>query len=136
MKRAEKSCPTQYRLAEPVDIWPHTFLFFGDERFVPADDTRSNYPMVRQSLSARCTDRGGPRFSPYPRLAGPHQAADSYAPYVEDVLRRVAWPEFDLVLLGWATTGTWPRSSLVRTAGHDRWVTFSPPGRCRRRSIG
>ena len=30
--------------------WARTYLFFGDERFVPHDDARSNYKMVRDSL--------------------------------------------------------------------------------------
>ena len=32
--------------------WGKTFLFFGDERFVPHDDPRSNYHMVQRSLLA------------------------------------------------------------------------------------
>jgi 6-phosphogluconolactonase len=36
-----------YRDAFP---WVRTHLFWGDERFVPADDARSNYRMVRTAL--------------------------------------------------------------------------------------
>ena len=32
------------------DFWSHTFLFFGDERFVPQDDDSSDYQMVRHVL--------------------------------------------------------------------------------------
>src|SRR5262245_31968521 len=30
--------------------WSLTWLFFGDERFVPSDDQRSNYRMAEQAL--------------------------------------------------------------------------------------
>ena len=38
-----------YPLRDQVD-WSHTWLLFGDERFVPHDDARSNYSMVRRTL--------------------------------------------------------------------------------------
>lgn len=33
--------------------WPRTHWFWGDERFVPHDDARSNYRMARQALLSR-----------------------------------------------------------------------------------
>jgi 6-phosphogluconolactonase len=41
-------------LAQRTDIdWTRTELVFGDERFVPADDPRSNYRMAREALLSR-----------------------------------------------------------------------------------
>jgi 6-phosphogluconolactonase len=38
---------TRYRDRVP---WAHVHLFWGDERFVPPDDPRSNYRMAREAL--------------------------------------------------------------------------------------
>ena len=41
---------TRYR--DAVE-WPRTIILFGDERFVPANDARSNYRMAREALLSR-----------------------------------------------------------------------------------
>src|SRR5690349_24803278 len=41
---------TRYR--DAID-WTRTIVVFGDERFVPADDARSNYRMAREALLSR-----------------------------------------------------------------------------------
>ena len=122
--------PDTVPLAEPVDIWPHTFLFFGDERFVPADDTRSNYNMVRQSL-LRNAPLAADHVFPMPTdLAGAEYAAAAYARTLKTFFGDVAWPEFDLVLLGLGDDGhvAWLFPGAPSLAEHDRWVTSSPSG--------
>jgi 6-phosphogluconolactonase len=121
---ARQGCPAA------VD-WPRTFLFFGDERFVPLDDDRSNYRMVHESLLQNAPIAADHVFAMPTHLASPHDAAQQYARTLKTFFSAgVAWPEFDLVLLGLGddghTASLFPGAAALRVV--DRWVTSSPPG--------
>ena len=115
---------------EEYDLWPRTFLFFGDERFVPADDDRSNEKMFRESLLENAPIAADHVFAIPTYLPTPQQAAEAYAQTLKTFFGGVAWPEFDLVLLGLGedghTASLFPGSAALRVT--DRWVTSSPPG--------
>ncbi|GAC1462799.1 MAG: 6-phosphogluconolactonase [Chloroflexota bacterium] len=91
---------------ERVD-WSRTQVFFGDERFVPADSSDSNYRMARESLLSHVGihDRFVHRVAT--EELGPVEAASLY----EEGLRRVfnvepgEVPHFDLILLGLGPDG-------------------------------
>jgi 6-phosphogluconolactonase len=80
-----------------VDVSGST-MWFGDERCVPADDERSNYGMVRDSMLDRLSDAGlsMPVVHRMRGELGPGPAAEEY----ERLLRDAGRPRFDLVLLG------------------------------------
>lgn len=84
--------------------WSRLHLFWGDERYVPRDDARSNYRLVRESLLDR-VPIPPEQVHPMPTdLADPNDAAVAY----EQTLRgwfRTPWPRFDLVLLGMGVDG-------------------------------
>jgi 6-phosphogluconolactonase len=111
--------------------WSRTYLFFGDERFVPRDDDRSNYKMVRESL---LQNPAIPADHIYPiptDLTTPQHAADEYARSLLAFFgNNVAWPAFDLVLLGLGddghTASLFPGARALEEK--DRWATSSPPG--------
>lgn len=73
-----------------------TTLWFGDERCVPADDERSNYRMVKQSLLEPLGPANQPIVKRMEGERGPHEAATAY----ERELEAAGPPRFDLVLLG------------------------------------
>lgn len=126
---------TYGRLAQPnrATDWARWWCFFGDERFVPADDPRSNSGMAKRALLDRVplvaeqvfpipTDRPTP--------------ADSAADYAATLARAFAIladgppPRFDLVLLGLGddghTASLFPGQPAL---AEDRaWVTWSAPG--------
>jgi 6-phosphogluconolactonase len=84
--------------------WPHVHVFWGDERYVPADDPDSNYRMARETLldHVPCPDGN---VHPMPtHFASADDAARDY----ERALRSyfgTDWPHFDLVLLGLGEEG-------------------------------
>jgi 6-phosphogluconolactonase len=83
--------------------WANWEVFWGDERWVAADDRDSNARMAQESLLGNV---GIPsdQIHPVPtHLASPEKAAESYA----EELIRVLGPEpiFDLVLLGLGLDG-------------------------------
>ena len=103
--------------------WEQVHVFWGDERYVPADDPHSNSRMARQALLARVPIPAA-NVHPMPtHLATPEAAALDY----EATLRSVFvgdWPRFDLVLLGLGSDGhtasLFPESSALSES--TRWV--------------
>lgn len=82
--------------------WPRWQVFFGDERFVPSDDKRSNYKMARDALLSAAPIPPG-HVHPIPtdtRTVG--DAADAYDQTLRDVLGGgdTQPSAIDLVLLG------------------------------------
>jgi 6-phosphogluconolactonase len=112
--------------------WSHTWLFFGDERFVPPDDERSNYQMARDTLL------GPAKISQdhvFPIPTGP-DSIDACARRYTRTLQtffdtaEAEPPVFDLMLLGLGDDGhvasLFPRA---RTLGiTDATVAWSAAG--------
>jgi 6-phosphogluconolactonase len=119
--------PVYARLAtagyrERID-WSKVHIFFGDERCVPPDDTRSNYHMAREALLDHVA------LSPdhVHRIQGeidPAQAALTYAQELRQLFRTSAFPAFDLICLGLGDNGhtasLFPGTAALREK--DRWV--------------
>ena len=120
--------PVYARLAQMPDIaWPRVHLFWGDERYVPHDDPRSNYRMAREVL-IRHVPIPPENVHPMPtHMRDPEEAARAY----EATLRAFypgQWPTFDLVLLGLGadchTASLFPHSPALQE--RERWVVAAP----------
>ena len=103
--------------------WDAVDVFWGDERYVPADDPRSNYRMARETLLEPVACPAA-NVHPMPTdLASPDEAAREY----ERTLRRffdAEWPRFDVLLLGVGADGhmasLFPDSPALKE--RSRWV--------------
>ena len=87
--------------------WPHTFLFFGDERHVPPDHPDSNYRMVNESLLSKIQI---PADNIFRVKAESPDAASAAADYEAQLraffaLKLGEFPRFDLILLGLGADG-------------------------------
>lgn len=103
--------------------WARVHIFWGDERYVPPEDERSNYQMAREALLC---DIPVPAANVHRMPTEPADPRDAAAAY-ERVLRThfaTPWPRFDLVLLGLGddghTASLFPGSSALDEA--ERWV--------------
>jgi len=84
--------------------WPRVDLFWGDERYVPPDDPRSNYRLARLTLLDRVAIPAGNVHAMPTHHADPDGGARQY----EALLRgyfQAGPPRFDLILLGMAADG-------------------------------
>jgi 6-phosphogluconolactonase len=103
--------------------WSKVHAFWGDERYVPSDDSASNYRMARESLLEQ-VPLPAPNVHPMPtHFPSPDAAAQDY----ERTLRAEAGhhrPPFDLILLGMGedghTASLFPRSPALHET--TRWV--------------
>lgn len=96
-------------LANDGFAWSRTHWFWGDERFVPPDDARSNYRMVHEAMLARAPI---PAANIHPIPTGTTDPEASAAAYERELQRFYgaarldpARPLFDVVLLGLGTNG-------------------------------
>jgi 6-phosphogluconolactonase len=107
--------------------WAGVHIFWGDERYVPPDDSRSNYGMARKTLLDHVPCPAA-NIHPMPtHFPAPDAAARDY----EATLRShfsTAWPRFDLMFLGLGpdghTASLFPGSPAVDE--QTRWVLPVP----------
>jgi 6-phosphogluconolactonase len=106
--------------AERID-WPWVQVFFGDERCVPPDDSRSNHRMAREALFDHVPLPPGNVH----RIRGeddPRQAALLYELELQAAFRTTRPPAFDLILLGMGgnghTASLFPGSAALRETAH------------------
>lgn len=114
--------------------WTRTFIFFGDERFVPMDDPISNFAMAQRLL---LTPVSVPRENTFPvptQLASADAAARVYADTINMAFgAREAGepPRFDLIVLGLGADGhtaaLFPGAESLSV--DDRWAVATPPGK-------
>lgn len=104
--------------------WEHVHIFWGDERFVPPVDASSNARMAREALLDHVPI---PRKNIHPMPTDyddPEVAARAYEEMLRGVFDGVAWPAFDLMLLGLGADGhtasLFPGSVALKES--ERWV--------------
>jgi 6-phosphogluconolactonase len=119
------------RLALPENVprvpWPRTFVFFGDERFVPHDHPDSNVGLARRRLLEKVPVPPGQVFPIPTDLATPEEAAGAY----EQVLReQLGDKAFDLILLGMGSDGhtasLFPGQKTLQEK--KKWAVAALPG--------
>jgi 6-phosphogluconolactonase len=103
--------------------WQHVHVFWGDERYVPPDDPRSNYRMAKEILLDHVPCPAA-NVHPMPtHLATANLAAREYEATLRSYFKG-DWPRFDLVLLGLGAEGhtasLFPGSPAVTE--RKRWV--------------
>jgi 6-phosphogluconolactonase len=125
------------RLADPaakgrID-WTKVYAFFGDERFVPPEDPRSNLAMASRTLLSNVPIPYGNVFPTITQTATAKEAAEHYCKTIAAFLGVPATsppPSLDLILLGIGddghTASLFPGkpSLLVK----DAWFTWSTFG--------
>jgi 6-phosphogluconolactonase len=150
----EKTYSLLGRPERPTAIeWGKTYVFFGDERFVPHGDSRSNYRMAQQALLRHVPIASSQVFPVPTEWSSAANAANGYARKLSSVF--AAWqrdsepasshsepgsprprensreiPRFDLILLGLGedghTASLFPGAAALDV--RDALVTWSLPG--------
>ncbi|HTT28533.1 MAG TPA: 6-phosphogluconolactonase [Solirubrobacteraceae bacterium] len=87
-------------LSVGIDVSKST-MWFGDERCVSPEDSRSNYGAAKESMFDALADHGLPTIHRMKGELGPEEGAADY----ERVLRDAGSPRFDLMLLGMGPDG-------------------------------
>jgi 6-phosphogluconolactonase len=106
-------------------FWKDTYVFWGDERFVPQDDDRYNAKMAYETLLNHVpVPRDQIYPMPYSDIMPPEEVARQY----ENLLRNhfnTAAPQFDLILLGMGddghTASLFPHTPVLQE--NERWVS-------------
>jgi 6-phosphogluconolactonase len=115
--------------AERTNVpWDRVHWFFGDERFVPHDDSDSNFRMAREAMFVKAPVPAE-NIHPIPFAQSPERAAQDYertlqAWYGHDRLEAQR-PLFDVVLLGLGddghTASLFPGTAALTERSH--WAT-------------
>lgn len=87
--------------------WRKTHFFWGDERFVPETDRRSNYKMTLEALLSKVPVPAENIHAVNTSLSSPAAAADDYERQLKIFFKTAPgkFPAFDLVLLGLGEDG-------------------------------
>lgn len=102
--------------------WEHVYIFWGDERWVPMDDDRSNARMAFETLLNHIPV---PKAQVFPMWA-PDVTPEAFAEQYEQTLRQHLGKEghFDLILLGMGADGhtaSWfPHTAVINE--REKWV--------------
>src|SRR5580658_7084560 len=119
--------------AQRLIDWTKVYVFFGDDRFVPPYDSRSNLAMSARTLLAHVPIPYGNVFPIITQVPTAKDAADLYCKSLAEFLGVPAKsppPSLDLILLGLGDDGH--TASLFPAAPallvKDAWFTWSPPG--------
>jgi 6-phosphogluconolactonase len=124
--------PGKYRDETP---WDRVHMFWGDERYVPADDPLSNYRMTREALLAHVPIPAANVHPAPTSLPTPEKAAEAYDAQLRGFFGN-AEPAFDVTLLGLGPEGhcasLFPGSPALEET--KRWVAAvqvaaKPPNR-------
>jgi 6-phosphogluconolactonase len=103
--------------------WDRTFVFFGDERYVPAGDPASNYRMARETLLDHVAIPPAQIFPMRTDDPKPEDAARGYEQTLRGFFGSQA-PALDLLLLGLGgeghTASLFPNSPVLQEREH--WV--------------
>lgn len=113
--------------------WSKIYLFFGDDRFVPHDDPRSNCEMATRSLLSKAPIEDDHVFRIPTNLASPDEAAKQYAQTLATFFGVPVDgppPAFDLILLGLGDDGHTASLFPGKPAIEEKkaWLAASPPG--------
>ena len=115
--------------------WERLHLFFGDERFVPPGDTRSNFRMVSEAMLSKVPVPAGNVHAVPTEDVTPEGAAEQYAAAMARFYGGAALdagrPMFGVTLLGLGTNGhtasLFPGEAVLDETA--RWAApVSPPG--------
>jgi 6-phosphogluconolactonase len=102
--------------------WKNTFIFWSDERFVPADDERNNANKATSVLLSKI-DLPSSNIFPIPVNLPPADAAKKYEKTLQAFFGKET-PGFDLILLGLGDNGhtasLFPGTDVLREKSH--WV--------------
>ncbi|NEP15553.1 MAG: 6-phosphogluconolactonase [Leptolyngbya sp. SIO4C1] len=100
------------------------YLFWGDERYVPADHPDSNAKMVRESWLERVDIPTENVFSVPTEAPSPAEAAHQYEQTLQQFFQTDGLPQFDVILLGMGddghTASLFPQTPVLQI--QDRWV--------------
>jgi 6-phosphogluconolactonase len=113
--------------------WSRVYLFFGDDRFVPHNDPRSNCEMATRSLLSKAPIADDHVFKIPTDVASPEEAAKKYAQTLASFFNLPLDgppPVFDLILLGLGDDGHTASLFPGKPAIHEKktWLAASPPG--------
>ncbi|MGB0387608.1 MAG: 6-phosphogluconolactonase [Ardenticatenaceae bacterium] len=101
--------PVHRALAQAKRIdWQQVHFFWGDERYVPADDPASNFRMARETLlDPLGIAPDAPNVHPFPTESTPQEDAAKYEQQLQDFFGLAAgeMPRFDVILLGMGGDG-------------------------------
>ncbi len=103
--------------------WDKVLFFWGDERWVSHDDSRSNFKMASETLLSNISSDKLQVFPIETSLPSPAAGASQYAKTIsgQKLREKNALPVFDLVLLGMGEDGhvasVFPGSALIGKSG-------------------
>jgi len=104
--------------------WEQTHVWLVDERRVPEADERSNWRMIRESLTDHLPT---PATQLHPMPAMANDAADRYERELREAFGHEDVPAMDFVLLGMGddthTASLFPQSAATRVT--DRWIAIN-----------